>query len=79
MKYTLRALICLLLALSAILSFTACDGGNWRDDRTAAEASRRAFKVAEIFLLEAARHRPSRSAAPSAPEAAETEPTPAAE
>ena len=37
MKYTLRALICLLLALSAILSFTACDGGSWRDDRTAAE------------------------------------------
>ncbi len=29
------------------------------DDRTAAEASRRAFKVAEIFLLEAARHRPA--------------------
>lgn len=28
------------------------------DDRTALEASRRAFKVAEIFLLEAARHRP---------------------
>lgn len=49
------------------------------DDRTAAEASRRAFKVAEIFLLEAARHRPSRLAAPSAPEAAEAEPTPAAE
>lgn len=29
------------------------------DDRTAAEASRRAFKVAEIFLLEAVRHRPA--------------------
>lgn len=27
------------------------------DDRTAAEASRRAFRVAELFLLEAARHR----------------------
>lgn len=29
------------------------------DDRTAAEASRRAFKVAEIFLQEAGRHRPA--------------------
>ena len=29
------------------------------DDRTAAEASRRAFRVAELFLIEAARHRPS--------------------
>lgn len=29
------------------------------DDRTATEASRRAFRVAELFLLEAARHRPS--------------------
>ena len=28
------------------------------DDRTAAEASRRAFRVAELFLIEAARHRP---------------------
>ncbi len=37
------------------------------DDRTAAEASRRAFRVAEIFLTEAARHqRPEPSAAPSA-------------
>ncbi len=27
------------------------------DDRTAAEASRRAFRVAELFLIEAARHR----------------------
>lgn len=34
------------------------DGLAFMDDRTAAEASRRAFKVAEIFLLEAARHRP---------------------
>lgn len=49
------------------------------DDRTAAEASRRAFKVAEIFLLEAARHRPARPAAPAAPEAAEAEPAPDAE
>ena len=29
------------------------------DDRTAAEASRRAFRVAELFLIEAARHRPT--------------------
>ena len=35
------------------------DGLALMDDRTAAEASRRAFKVAEIFLLEAARHRPA--------------------
>lgn len=27
------------------------------DDRTAAEASRRAFRVAELFLMEASRHR----------------------
>ena len=40
------------------------------DDRTAAEASRRAFRVAELFLIEAARHRP---AAPVAEETA-TEP-----
>ena len=32
------------------------------DDRTAAEASRRAFRVAELFLIEAARHRPAASA-----------------
>lgn len=36
------------------------------DERTAAEASRRAFRVAELFLIEAARHR--RPAAPPAPE-----------
>ena len=36
------------------------------DDRTAAEASRRAFRVAELFLTEAARRR--RPAAPPAPE-----------
>lgn len=29
------------------------------DDRTAAEASRRAFRVAELFLQEASRHRPA--------------------
>ncbi len=45
------------------------------DDRTAAEASRRAFRVAEIFLIEAARHqRPepvpaSREEAPEASDA----------
>ena len=33
------------------------------DDRTAAEASRRAFRVAELFLIEAARHRPSTAVA----------------
>ncbi len=32
------------------------------DDRTAAEASRRAFRVAELFLIEAARHRPAPTA-----------------
>ncbi len=36
------------------------------DDRTATEASRRAFRVAEIFLSEAARHR--RPVAPLPPE-----------
>ncbi|MEE1266784.1 MAG: hypothetical protein UHH87_10900, partial [Akkermansia sp.] len=47
------------------------------DDRTAAEASRRAFRVAELFLIEAARHRP---AAPMAAEsAAESEVEDAAE
>lgn len=33
------------------------------DDRTAQEASRRAFRVAELFLLEAARHKPAAGAA----------------
>lgn len=40
------------------------------DDRTAAEASRRAFRVAELFLLEAARHKPAATSS--------TEPTPPA-
>ncbi len=31
------------------------------DDRTAAETARRAFRVAELFLIEAAAHRPSES------------------
>lgn len=41
------------------------DGLALMDDRTAAEAARRSFRVAEIFLIEAARHRP---AAPTAVE-----------
>lgn len=36
------------------------------DDRTASEASRRAFRVAELFLTEAARHR--RPSTPPTPE-----------
>lgn len=39
MKYTLRALLCLLLALCLALPLTACDGGSWRDDLTAAQLS----------------------------------------
>ena len=35
------------------------------DDRTAAEAARRAFRVAELFLQEAARHRPAPTPEPS--------------
>ena len=38
MKYTLRALICLLLALCMTLPMTACDSGSWRDDLTASQA-----------------------------------------
>ena len=34
------------------------------DDRTAAEAARRAFRVAELFLQEAARHRPAQTPEP---------------
>ena len=37
MKYTLRALLCLLLALCLALPLTACDGGKFRDDLTAAQ------------------------------------------
>ena len=37
MKYTLRALLCLILALCLTLPLTACDNGNWRDDLTAAQ------------------------------------------
>ena len=44
------------------------------DDRTAAEASRRAFRVAELFLIEAARHRPSTTpVVDEAPEELETD------
>ena len=35
------------------------------DDRTAAEAARRAFRMAELFLQEAARHRPAPTPEPS--------------
>ena len=35
MKHTLRALLCLLLALTLTLPLTACDGGKFRDDLTA--------------------------------------------
>ena len=40
------------------------------DDRTAAEASKRAFRVAELFLIEAARHRQvvARPTTPPAPD-----------
>ena len=51
------------------------------DDRTAQEASRRAFRVAELFLQEAARHRrpaPQPQALQPAP-AAEPQPEPTAE
>ena len=43
------------------------------DDRTAAEASRRAFRVAELFLIEAARHRPAASVADEMAEESETD------
>ena len=43
------------------------------DDRTAAEASRRAFRVAELFLIEAARHRPSAPVAEEMPEEPEAD------
>lgn len=45
------------------------------DDRTAAEAARRAFRVAELFLQEAARHRPAPTPEPSdVSESSEEEP-----
>ena len=37
MKNTLRTLLCLLLALCMTLPMVSCDGGNWRDDLTAAQ------------------------------------------
>lgn len=43
------------------------------DDRTAQEASRRAFRVAELFLLEAARHRPSQNTPEESEPSAEEE------
>lgn len=48
------------------------------DDRTAQEASRRAFRVAELFLLEAARHKPAADAAAETTDEAEEEETPEA-
>lgn len=38
MKYTLRTLVCLLMALCLTLPLVSCDSGNWRDDLTAAQA-----------------------------------------
>lgn len=38
MKYTLRTLVCLLMALCLTLPLVSCDSGNWRDDLTAARA-----------------------------------------
>lgn len=43
------------------------------DDRTAQEASRRAFRVAELFLLEAARHKPAADAPTEESESTEDE------
>jgi hypothetical protein len=37
MRYPFRALLCLLLALTLTLPLTACDGGKFRDDVTAAQ------------------------------------------
>ena len=37
MKYTLRALLCLLLAITLTLPLTACDSSTYRSDLTAAE------------------------------------------
>ncbi|MGN0865552.1 MAG: hypothetical protein ACI4P8_05355 [Akkermansia sp.] len=50
------------------------------DDRTAAEAARRAFRVAELFLQEAARHRPAPTPEPvDAVDSPEEEPEEGAE
>jgi len=37
MKYTLRVLPALLLALTLTLPLVACNGGSWRDDVTATQ------------------------------------------
>ena len=37
MKHTLHAVICLILSLFLLLPLTACDGGSYRNDLTAAE------------------------------------------
>ena len=39
MKHSLRAVICLLLSICLLLPLTACDGGSYRNDLTAAEVS----------------------------------------
>ena len=39
MKYTLRALLCLLLALTLTLPLASCDSDKYRDDLTAAQLS----------------------------------------
>ncbi|MGN0868685.1 MAG: hypothetical protein ACI4O9_04065 [Akkermansia sp.] len=50
------------------------------DDRTASEAARRAFRVAELFLQEAARHRPAQTPEPvDAVDPSEDEPEEGAE
>lgn len=46
------------------------------DDRTAQEASRRAFRVAELFLLEAARHKPAADAPAEPADDADEDDTP---
>lgn len=46
------------------------------DDRTAAEASRRAFRVAELFLLEASRHKPANTTPDQDESSAEDIPAP---
>lgn len=39
MKYTIRVLLCLLLALALTLPLASCDGGSYRDDLTAGQLS----------------------------------------
>lgn len=37
MRYTIRTLLCLLLALCLLVPMTACNSGNWRGDLTATQ------------------------------------------